>query len=82
MQSQKENKDDEILGMKINMNAIDTAMDIPNCIDIQEIQQATVKDDHLQQLREHIIRGFPRSRNEIPQEIRPYWPFRDNIAVR
>ena len=43
--------------MKININAKDTAMDIPECMTIKEIQQATIKDYLLQQLRKHIIRG-------------------------
>ena len=51
------NKDDEIPGMKINFNAIDTATEIPNCMTIQEKQQAVGKDDHLHQLREHFVRG-------------------------
>ena len=38
---------------------------------IQEIQQATAKDDHLQQLREHILRSRSEGKNEVPQEMRP-----------
>ena len=67
-QSYKENKNDEILGMKININAMDTAKVIPKCMTIQEIQQATIKDEHLHQLRQCIIRGWPESRNEVPQK--------------
>ena len=53
--------------MKVKNETIETATDIPNCITIQEIQQATAKDDHTQQLREHIIRGWPESRIEVPK---------------
>ena len=71
-------KDDEVPGMKMN---IGIPTDIPNCMIIQEIQQLMAKDDNLQQLREHIIRGWPQNRNEIPQEIRSYWTFRDDMAL-
>ena len=67
--------------MKININAIDIATDITYCMITQEIQQATIKDDHLQQLRQHIIRHSPESRNEAPQEIRLYWMFRCDMVV-
>ena len=53
----------------------------PNCMNIQEIQKATTKDGHLQQLRQHIIRHCLESRNEVLQEIRPYWTFREDMAV-
>ena len=46
----KENKDDKIMGMKIHMHAINTAMDIPKYMNIHEIQPAAIKDDHPQQL--------------------------------
>ena len=67
--------------MKININVINTAIGIPNFMSVQEIQQATAKDDHLQQFRQHIITGWPERRNEVPQEIRLYWTFRDDMAV-
>ena len=47
-----------------------------NCITLQEIKQET-----LQQLTECIIREWPESRNETPQEIRSYWTVRVDMAV-
>ena len=73
----KENKDEEILGMNININAICMATDIPNFTSAQEIQQASVKDDHWVS----IIEDWPEIRNEGPQEITLYWTFRDHMAV-
>ena len=75
-------KDDEIPSIKINIGVICTTTDIPNCMNIQELQQVMTKDGDLQQLREHIIRGLPWSWNEVPQEIRLYWTFRDDMAVK
>ena len=77
-----ENKDDEILGMKINVNGIDTEMDIPKCMTVQEIQHTTIKDDHIPQLRQHMIKGWPENTNEVLQEIRLYWTFRDDMALK
>ena len=40
-------------------------MDIPECMSIQDIQQATLQDEHLQQVNNY-IQGCSASRNEIP----------------
>ena len=80
-QNHKGNKNDEIPDIKININAIHMRTDIPNCMTVKEIQQATTKDYHLQHLRAHIIKAWPESRNEVPQEIRLYWTFSDDMAV-
>ena len=44
--SRQNNKDEEIAGMDIKINAIYMTTDIPNCMNSQEIQQATANDDH------------------------------------
>ena len=46
--SHTENKDTEILGMDIKVDAIQTATKIPNCTSIPQLQQATAQDNHLQ----------------------------------
>ena len=56
-QNHKENKNDKIPDIKININAIDTAAEIPNYMTIKETQQTTAIDDQLQQLAEHTIRS-------------------------
>ena len=66
--------------MKFSINAVHTSADILICITIQDIQ-ATPQDNHLQQLKEYIIQGWPASRNEIPQVVRPYWTFWDDLTV-
>ena len=42
------NKDEEIHDMDIRVDAIQTSMNIPECMSIPHIQQATVQDEHLQ----------------------------------
>ena len=39
----------------MNISAEHTALDIPECTAIQNIQQATLWDDHLKQVKDHII---------------------------
>ena len=46
-----ENKDEEIHGMDIRVGTIQTSMNIPECMSIPQIQQATAQDEHLQQLK-------------------------------
>ena len=39
----------------------------------QEIkQEKTAKVDHLHQLKEHVMKHWPESRNEVPLEIKSY----------
>ena len=45
------------------------------------LQGATSQDQHLQDLMEYIIQVWPESKNQLPQDIRTYWTFRDDMAV-
>ena len=42
-QNHKENRDDEILDLKVNINTIHMTTDIPDCMTTQEIQQTVAK---------------------------------------
>ena len=77
---QNHNKYAEILGMEPNINAIQTTTNIPDCMTIQELQQATSQDEHLQLHQEH-IRGRPEYRDQIPHSMRGYWTFYDDMIV-
>ena len=68
-QKHKENKDAEISGMQLIIDAIQTMTNIPDCMTIQHLQQATSQDDHLQQLKGYIIRGWPENKDHIPQDM-------------
>ena len=48
---------------------------------IQQLQQATSQDDHLQQLKEYIIRGWPENKEQTPQDMQTNWTFHDDMAV-
>ena len=75
------NKDEEIMGMQISMNAIQSTTNVPECMTMHELQGAMSQDQHLKHLIEYVIQGWPESKNQQPQDIRTYWMFRDDIAV-
>ena len=60
-----EGKDKPIKGMDIQVGVIQTVTDMPACVSMTEIQQASSLDNHLQQLKGIIISGWPDSRDEL-----------------
>ena len=58
--------------MQLNIYAIQTTTNIQDCMTIQELQQATSQDEHLQQLKEHIINVWREKKDQIPQDMRIY----------
>ena len=52
------NKDLEIPGMQLNVDVIPAKANIPDCMMIQQLQQATSEDDHPQQFKDYIIGGW------------------------
>ena len=76
-----EGKDEPIKGMDIQVDAIQTAMDMSDCISMAEIQQTLLMDNHLQQLKCIIITGWPDSTDELHVQLQPYWSYRDELAV-
>ena len=61
--------------MQLNIDAIQTTTNIPDGMTMHELQQATLQDEHLEHLNEHIIQGWPENRYQIPQDMRTYWLF-------
>ena len=76
-----ENKDKAIKGMDIKVDAVQMMTDVPECMSIHQIQQATVQDEHLQLLKSLIITAWPGTKDQLHQDIRPYWSFKDDLAV-
>ena len=71
-----EGKDKPIKGMDIRIDAIQSTTDMPECISMAEIQQASVQDNHLQCLNSLIIAGWPNSKDELHVDLKPYWSYR------
>ena len=76
-----EGKDKPIKDMDIQVDAIQSLVDMLDCISIEEIQWASLQDVHLQHLKTFIIAGWPHTKDELQTDIRPYWPYRDELAV-
>ena len=47
----------------------------------QRLPNETMKDQTLTALKEIVYNGWPASIKELPKHIRPFWPYRDEIAV-
>ena len=54
-----EGKDKLIEDMDIQVDAIQSTTDMPECVSMVEIQQASAWDNHLQKLKSFIISGWP-----------------------
>ena len=67
--------------MDVWVDAIQNSMDMPECISMAEIQQASSQDNHLQQLKKFIIAGWPNTKDELHTDIRLYWLYRDELTV-
>ena len=65
----------------MNVDAIQTTTNIPDCMKIQQLPQATSQNDHLQQLKDYIIRGWQENKDQIPQDMQTYWTFQDDMIV-
>ena len=76
-----EGKDKHIKGMDIWVDAIQSVTDMPECVSMTEIQQASSQDNHLQQLKSFIIAGWPDTNNDLHADLRPYWSYRDELVV-
>ena len=59
--------------MKCNRN--------PECMSISQIQQTTVEHEHIQCLKNIIITGWPSTKELLHIYIRPYWSYKDDLAV-
>ena len=63
-----ENKDEEIHGMDVWVDVIQISRNVPECMSIQQIQQATAQDEHLQWLKGYIITGWPEIKDQVRHE--------------
>jgi hypothetical protein len=48
---------------------------------LAEIRNATNTDSELQELQKHVKQGWPKVMRHVPEIIRPYWNYRDEITV-
>ena len=67
--------------MDIKVDIVKIMTDVPECMSIQQIQQATVQDEYLQWVKGFIITGLSDTKDQLHQDIRPYWSFNEDLAV-
>lgn len=48
---------------------------------LKSIIDETNKDENLQALKEMVFEGWPDKQKQVPVPIRPYWAFRDELAI-
>ena len=48
---------------------------------LEAIQLACASDPTMVNLQSTITSGWPENRSEVPQELRPYWNFRDELST-
>ena len=44
-------------------------------------QAATAEDSITIQLMDAIINGWPERQRQVPNELKPYWPYQDELSV-
>lgn len=49
---------------------------------IQEIRNATERDENLQVLKQVILQGWPEDRKDLPEQAKPYFSTRDELTVQ
>ena len=76
-----EGKDKPIKDMDIRIDAIQSATCILECMSMSQIQQASTQDEHLQCLKSFIITGWSSTKDELHTDLKPYWSYRDELAV-
>ena len=67
--------------MNINIDTIQSATDILECVSMAQIQQASAQDDYLKCLKGFIITGWPSTKEELHADLKPYWSYRDKLPV-
>ena len=48
---------------------------------LEEIREETVKNPRLKKLTKCIIEGWPNSKDNIPNDEKSYWSFREELSI-
>ena len=70
-----------IKDVDIRIDTIQSATNIPECVSVSQIQQASTQDNHLQCLKSFIITGLPNTKDKLQADLKPYWSYRDELAI-
>ena len=80
LSSHNPDKDDTIPGLDVSIHNVSICTGF-NAKSIQTIHGHTQKDEFFHLLLDHIHQGFPTGIKEMPDCIKPYFTFRDELAV-
>ena len=64
--------------MSICIHIINTMVDVPVCMSIEDIRAATSEDTELQILQAQIRKGCPQTKDKIEPCLGMYWPIRQS----
>ena len=67
--------------MELWVDVIQTTTDMPECLSMTDPQQALSEDSHIQKLKHFIIADWHDSKDEVSEELKLYWSYRDELAV-
>ena len=56
-------------------------MNIPDWMTTEEIGVATLDNEHLGILSEHVLCCWPSTKAEVQKDLQLYWSFRHDIAI-
>ena len=48
---------------------------------IKEIQEETVKDEMLQEVKKMVEKGWPEFRKQCSETVKPYWDYRSDLSI-
>ena len=75
------NKDEEIVGLGISTNALDTCTEIPGCMTEEEKWLTTIYDGNIGVLSIYVLHSWSLPIIEVQKEVQPYWSFTDEVVV-
>ena len=61
--------------------SIQAATNMRTAVTWERVRDGTHKDPTLRDLQNHIIHGFPPSRDGLSECVQPYWQYRDRLTV-
>ena len=74
-------RDEEIPSMYMTINAVESCMEIPDCMTVEETTVASQDDEHLGILLEHVLHSWPPTEAKVQKELQMYWSFKDEITI-
>ena len=67
--------------MDINVTAISMLITLPVCTSIEDTQETTQEDAHIQKLKIYTIQGWSHHKDEVEHSMKHFWPVRSEPAM-